>query len=242
MAASDDQQSFRSFSFDDELAKARWYHEDLKAGGWRELQNGVVKPPQLELAPTFWIKTFPDQEIPTKVLFKFDRLPLSAIQFTEVLSPRNTEHRRKWDKAFAGIEVLEEYPENGGHVTVTTVKVPRPLSDRETVLFTPPTKEIDWYGKSALHIVYINAWHASRPANERGFVRATNGGNFFILIPDENDPDNVCSVFGLSHNRFNGRMPNSNIEWLFARSVPKTFITFITSIVEGHKKFFLNKN
>ena len=226
--ASNDEQSFRSFSYDDELKKARWYHEDLQAGGWREVKMRNA---------TFWVKSFDDQAIPTKMLIKFD-VPFSAKQFTEVLSPKNMEYRKKWDKAFFANEVLEEYPENGGYIITNTREFPWPLSDREFVLFIPRTKEVDWYGKPAFHVIYINAWHSSRPANEGACVRGTNGGNFFIVIPDENDPDNACTVFGLSHNRFNGWLPKTNIEWLIARNVPKAFVRYFESLVEGEKMFF----
>lgn len=230
---SSNDESFRSFSYDDELAKARWYKEDLAKGGWRE----VKKLP----GATFWIKTFPNEEVPTKILVEY-HMPLSCEQFTEVLSPLNMEYRKKWDKAFVANEVLEEYPDDGGHVVTNRTELPWPFSDREFVLFIPPAKEVEWYGKRAFLVVYKNAWYPSKPANESSHVRATNGGQFFVVTPDERNPRNACVVFGLSHNSFNGFIPNSNIEWLLARTVPQTFIKFFDSIVEGHKLFFENKH
>ena len=195
-------ESFRSFSYDDELDKACWFKEDPAKGGWREAK----KLP----GSTFWIKTFPDKEMPTKTLFEC-HMPLSGEQFIEVMSPRNMEYRKKWDKVYVANEILEEYPDGGGHVIANKLPLLWPFSDREFVLFIPPAKEVEWYGKPAFLTVYKNLSHPSKPTSESSYVRVTNGGQFFIT-PDEKNPENACTVFGLSHNSFNGFIPHSNTE------------------------------
>lgn len=222
--------SFLSFSHDKEVTKARWYKDDLEIQGWR-----VIKERQ---GSTFWMKTFPGKNIPIKILFSYN-MPLSAEQFAQVFSPKNMEYRLKWDRAFVGNEILEEYPDNGGYVVSNRAELSWPLGDREFVLFIPPTKQIEWYGKPALLVACVNAWHPSKPVGR--YVRATNGGNFYIAIPDEKDPENKCTIFGLTHNNYNGWLPKTHIQWLLARSVPKAFTFFFECLAQGHKMFFANK-
>ena len=224
----------KSFSCEELLAKAKWYHEDLQKEGWREIHNEGDKA-------TFWIKNFPEEEIPTKVLVKY-QLPLSVQQFTEVSNPKNFEFRLKWDKAFVANEILEEYPDGGGYLLYNRIEMPWPLCDREFLLFTTPAIEVEWYGKQAYLIPYINASHKSKPANVGPYVRGTNGGQFVIATANESDPDHSCIIFGLSHNLYNGNVPSKGVAWLFARAVPKAFIKFYDNLVEGHEKFFAQKS
>ena len=63
----------------------------------------------------YWTKTFPDEEVPIKVLSLVD-MPLSAEMYVEVLHPRNQDKRDKWDKAFLDHEILETYSDNQGIV------------------------------------------------------------------------------------------------------------------------------
>ena len=234
MSAEDTIDYAKSFSCEEVLAKAKWYHDDLEKGGWREIYNERDKA-------TFWIKDFPEEEIRTKVLFKY-QLPLSAQQFIEVSSPKNIEFRLQWDKGLVDNEILEEYPDGGGYLLYNRVKMPKPFRDREFLLFTTPAIEMEWYGKQAYLIPYINASHKSKPANVGSYVRATNGGQFVIATANESNPDHSCSIFGLTHNLYNGNMPSKRMAWLIARSVPKTFIKFYDSVVEGHKRFFADKS
>ena len=53
-----------------------------------------------------WSKTFPKEEVPVKVLFKFENLPISAEKFAEMCHPVNMETRKKWDKAFGGLKLF----------------------------------------------------------------------------------------------------------------------------------------
>ena len=223
----------KSFSYEKVFAQAKWFHEDLQKGDWREIQKAENKS-------TFWIKTFPNEEIPTKVLVKY-QLPLSAQQFIEISNPKNLQFRRKWDKAFVDNEVLEEYPNNGGYLIYNRVEMPWPLNDREFLLYTTAAIEVEWYGKQAYIIPYINASHKSKPATEGPYVRGTNGGQFSVITADENDGDHACTVFALSHNLYNGYVPARHVEWMFARAVPKAFTKFFDSLIEGHKMYFEDK-
>ena len=222
----------KSFSCENVLAQAKWFHDDLQKGGWREIQKLENK--------TSWIKTFPNEEIPTKVLLKF-HLPLSAQQFIEISNPKNMELRCKWDKAFVDNEVLEEYPDGGGYLIYNRVELAWPLTDRDLVLFTTAGIEVEWYGKQAYLLPYINVSHRSKPANVGPYIRMTNGGQFIIATADENDPDHACTIFGLSHNLYNGYLPSRHMEWLLSRAVPKSLGNFYDSLVEGHKLFFADK-
>jgi hypothetical protein len=222
----------KSFSCEKVLAQAKWFYEDLQKGEWREIQK-------VDNKSTFWIKTFPNEEIPTKVLLKY-HLPLSAKEFCEVYNAKNMQFRVKWDTAFVDNELLEEYPDNGGYLAYNRVEMPWPLTDREFVAFITPPIEVEWYGKQAYLIAYMNASHKSKPANEGPYVRVTNGGQFYIITEDENDVNHACTIFSLSHNLYNGYIPAKHVEWLVARSVPKTVTKFFDSLVEGHKTFFSN--
>ena len=223
----------KSFSCEKVLAQAKWFHEDLQTGSWREIQKVQNKA-------TFWIKIFADEEVPTKLLMTF-RLPLSAQQFIEVYNPKNIKFRRMWDTAFADNEVLEEYPDSGGYITYNRVEMPGPLADRDFVLFTTAAIEIEWYGKQAYLVPFTNASHKSKPANEGPYVRATNGGQFLIVTEDENDPNHACSLFILTHNLYNGYIPAKVVEWMVARAVPRAFTKFFDDLVDGHRQFFADK-
>lgn len=67
-----------------------------------------------------------------------------------------------------------------------------------------------------------NASHPSRPEGEDGLVRAYNGGNFYLTIPDENENEEECRMFGLSNKLFKGWV--LDIEYLMGKLVPRGFI------------------
>ena len=220
---------FTSFSYDKEIEKARWFKEDLDNGGWKEIHNSP--------GAAYWQKTFPENQVPIKILMKFD-LPLSAESFMEMLNPQNIDLRKAWDRVFGDQEIVETYPGNQGHVFFIPVHTSWPLRDRSFMLFSPPTKEIDWFGKKAYILIQMNAWHSSKPAGADGRVRVTNGGNFFVIIPDETAPDSACTVFSLSNNNYNGWMPKRHIEGFVSRAVVSAFNRFFESVVEGYQKYF----
>ena len=117
-----------------------------------------------------------------------------------------------------------------------------PLWDRSFVLpYIPPPKEIDWFGKRAFIQIQKNAQHSSKPEGADGLVRATNGGNFIVIIPDENSPNSACTLFSLSKNNFNGWLPKKHIEWIIGRKVAASFNQFFASIVEGYERYFTQK-
>lgn len=190
----------------------------------------------------YWMKTFQDQEVPMETLFMLD-VPIPAKKAMELLSTDNLELRKKWDRAFLDHEILESYPD-GQCVTFVRLPVSWPLSDRSYVLFRPPAKQVDWYGQDAFLMIQKNAWHPSRPEGADGFVRATNGGNFTILIPDEKDLAGACKMFGLRNNNYNGWLPKSGhaMSFIISRALPASFNHFRECIVEGYNKYFKDDN
>lgn len=223
-------QSFRSFTYEEELKRAKWFKQDLETGtGWSEAYKGP--------GVSYWIKTFHEEEVPTKILFTFE-MPMPAESFVQLLHPSNQEIRNQWDEAFKEHATLEVYPDNGGYVTFMRAIASWPLTDRGFVLFIPPTKEVDWHGKQSLFVIQKDAWHPSKPEDEDGLVRATNGGNFFIITPSEKEPEAACKVFGLTNNNYNGWLPKTNMEWMLSRVVPRSFNKLRQDMIKGYRKYF----
>ena len=222
-------ESFRSISYDEKLQRAKWFKEDLDKGdGWTVAAN----------APgyTYWIKTFVGDEVPTKIVYMVD-MPFPAKVFVQLLDPRNLEARNDWDKAFVEHEIVEAYPD-GGYVTYMRALLSWPLKERSFVLYLPPGKEVDWYGKRAHFLLIKHGWHPSKPEGEDGLVRATNGGNFYVVLPEEKQPEAACRVFGLTNNLYNGWVPKTNMEWMQKRVVPRKFNQWRENMVEGYEKYF----
>ena len=147
--------------------------------------------------------------------------------------------RTKWDEAFKDFETLEVSPDKG-RILFARAALPWPLTDRGFVFFVPPTIEIDWYGKKSFAMFLKNASHPSKPPGEDGLVRATNGGNVYIAIPDEKEPQTKCQVFGLTNNNYNGWLPNTGIfiEWMVSRATPKVFHKLKQNAIEGYYKYY----
>lgn len=227
------EQSFSSSDFEKEVERAKWFKEDLEKGGW----NRRFKVPGRFDS---WSKTFREEECAVKVLFSFRDMPMPAEKFAEMVDPSNMEIRTKWDAAFKDLETLEIAPD-GARIVSTRIALSRPLTDRDMVLFVSPTREVDWYGKKSFAMFVKNASHPSKPVGGHGLVRATNGGNFYIVSPDENEPESKCQVFGLTNNNYNGRLPNARMEWLVGRSAPKVFRKLQKNAIEGYNKYFKNK-
>lgn len=249
------EQSLPSFDFEKQIERAKWFKEDLDKGeGWSE----AYKTP----ASTYWIKTFPGEEVPIKILFTYD-MPMPAEKFLQLLDPSNGESRHRWDDGFVDHEILEAF-DDGSFVTYVRSANPWPLSDRSFVLHYSPIKAIDWYGKQAFITVQENATHPSKPEGEDGCIRVYNGGNFFIAIPDENEPEVSCKVFSLSNNLFKGCFPSmqedehevsctglplllnnlfkgclsSIVEFLMAKLVPRGFDKLRVNMNKGYKMLY----
>ncbi|KAJ7319200.1 hypothetical protein OS493_036363 [Desmophyllum pertusum] len=218
-----------SLSYDKEIERAKWFKNDLEKGGWKQAHKSPGK--------IYWSKTFPDDEVPITVLSQVD-MPLSAEMYMEILRPEHQEKRDKWDQVFMDHEIVETYPDDQGVVKYMRLPLSFPLRDRSFILYFPPIKEIDWFGKRAFIEILKNAWHPSKPEGADGLVRATNGGNFNVIIPDETNPDATCTLFSLSKNNYNGCMPNKNIEWILGRKVSASFSLFLDNMIEGYKKYF----
>ena len=129
---------------------------------------------------------------------------------------------------------METLPD-GSAICYLPVRLSFPMSDRDIVLCNFPPKEIDWFGKRAFAIFNQNATHESKPAGANGFTRATNGGNFYIAIVDDQEPESKCEVFILSNNNLNGWMPSTEF---LGKKISKTVQEFRENIIEGHKKHF----
>lgn len=224
------EQSFPSLDFEKEVQRAKWFNEELKKGGWNQRYK---VPGEFDS----WSNTFPEEEVPIKTLYLFKALPLSAEKFAEMMHPSNMDIRIKWDKAFHDLETVEIAPD-GARIVFTRADLSWPITDRSFVLYVSSTKQIDWYGKKAFALFVKNSSHPSKPAGGDGLIRATNGGNFYIAIPDKNEPEAKCQVFGLTNNNYNGWLPNTCVEWLVGRKASKVFYTLRKSIVEGYKNHF----
>ena len=231
MARFDKEESFRSISYDEELERAKWFKEDLdKGSGWTVAGEGP--------GYTYWIKTIQGDDVPVKIVYFID-LPFPAKVFSQMLDPQNLKARNDWDKAFVEHEILEAYPEDGGYVTYMRALLSFPLRDRSFVLYLPPAKEVDWYGEKAIFMLIKNASHPRRPEGDDGLVRAKNGGNFYVVTPDEKQPEAACKIFGLTNNLYNGWIPKRT-EWMQRRIVPRKFNEWRDSVVEGYHKYFKN--
>lgn len=228
------EECFTPFSYHQEIERAKWFKNELDKGDWNEVHRSSDS--------IYWQKTFPHDEVPIKVLFMYN-MPFPAEKFLDLLNPINQDIRKKWDRACFDHKILETYPDGQGHIVSLRSPTSWPLWDREFVLFIAPYKEIDWFGKQAFYLVQKNAWHPSKPEGQGGLVRATNGGNFFVVIPDGKprdgkEPDATCKVFGLSNNNFNGWLPRKYIEFLVARSVSASFDLLRESMIEGYNSYF----
>ena len=83
--------------FEKQVEKAKNLKNDLDTGkGWTQRYNVTNEY-------NSWSKTFSDEEVPVKTLFQLENLPMSAEKFAEMMHPSNMEIRKKWDKAFAGL-------------------------------------------------------------------------------------------------------------------------------------------
>ena len=90
--------SYPSFDFEKEITRAKWFKEDLDKDGWREAYKGP--------SSQYWIKTFPDERVPIKILFTHD-MPMPAKLYSEMLHPSGNVDRNEWDSQFIS-EKLEE--------------------------------------------------------------------------------------------------------------------------------------
>ena len=116
--------------------------------------------------------------------------------------------------------------------------LPFPFTNRDFVIyFSPPYETSDWFGKKAYATFQRNATHSSRPAGVDGNVRASNGGNFTITIPNDEDPEHKSEMWLLTTNNYNGRISR---ECIIGRSAPKVFYPLRKSILEGYREYFSN--
>ena len=82
------------------VERAKQLKKDLDMGkGWTQRYHVLNEY-------NSWSRTFPEEEVPVKVLFKFENLSISAENFAEMCHPVNMETRKKWDKAFGGLKLF----------------------------------------------------------------------------------------------------------------------------------------
>lgn len=218
-----------SFDFETLIAQARWYKEDLEKGGWSKQGNypGFIA----------WTKSFPEEEVPVKVVFKFD-LAMPPEYVLKMLDPSTFDTRPKWDDVFKDVQVLESKV-HGEFVTYYRTAASWPVSSRSFVLLVSPIKEIDWCGKRCFIMFQKNAEHASKPLEEEECIRVYNGGNFLIAIPDDKEPTSKSQVFGLSTNIYNGWLPNW--EYLHGKIILKSIGKLAEKMVKGYHMLYREK-
>ena len=134
------------------------------------------------------------------------------------------------------MEILETFSDESV-IAYTIIEVSFPLANRDLVLHVSPPAKIDWFGRIAYAIFVRNATHASKPPGAQGLVRATNSGNFYISVQDDEEPGAKCDVFGLTNNNYNGWLPNKS-ECVIAPRATKAFYRFRESIIEGYNQYF----
>lgn len=96
MATEQPQQQVETSNIERLVERAKWFKEDLDTGkGWTQRYHVLNEF-------NSWSKSFPEEEVPVKILFKYENLSLPAEKYAEMVHPSNMETRKKWDKAFAG--------------------------------------------------------------------------------------------------------------------------------------------
>ena len=77
---------------EDAWEKAKLLKQDLDNGeGWTQRYH-------VQNEYNSWSKTFQNAEVPVKLLYRFENMPMSAEKLIEMLSPEKLELRQKWDK------------------------------------------------------------------------------------------------------------------------------------------------
>ena len=164
-------------------------------------------------------------------------MPFPGNVFCQLLDLQNLKARNDWDRAFVKREILEAYPEDGGYVTYMRALLSFSLRDRSFVLHLPPAKEVGCYGEKAIFRLIRDACHPAKPEGDDGLVRVQNGGNFYVVTPDEKQPEAACKIFGLTNNLYNGWIPEAHTEWIQRRIVPRKFNEWRDNVVEGYQIF-----
>ena len=212
--------------------EARFLKQDLDSGeGWTQRYHVLNEY-------NSWSKTFAKEVVPVKLLYRFENLPMSAEKFIDIMSPKKLELRQKWDKTTT-LEILEKLP-NGGCICRSVLDLSFPFSSRDYVLyFSPPYETSDWFGRKAFAIFFLDVEHSSRPAEADGIVRATNGGNFYVAVPDDDEPGHKCDAFMLSTNKYNGWIPTKS-ESMVTKKASKVFYNLRQCVLNGHSEYFKN--
>ena len=183
------------FSWEKELKRVAWFKEDLQKGVW----NTVKSLP----GATHYIKCFPEDPFPIKVLNEWE-LPIPASVASKVYW--NFEDRRSWDEIFSHHELVDT-SEDGGKIAVIPLKMSWPFSDREWVAKLRIKEFID---QRAWLVTMRNATHPSKP--ERNDV----------VRCDERNPREACRVLTLSTSNYDGVLPKLST-WFLGQKVSAAF-------------------
>lgn len=133
--------------------------------------------------------------------------------------------------------MLERLP-SGGCILRSVLHLSFPFSNRDYILYCSPPYELnDWFGRKAFGIFFLDSTYPSRPAGADGNVRATNGGNFYIAVQDEERPEHKCETFMLTTNNYNGWIPDKN-EWMVAKRAPRVFHQIRQCVIKGYNEYF----
>ena len=89
--------------------KARFLKQDLDKGdGWTQRYQIVNEY-------NSWTKTFPNEEVRVKLLYRFENMPMSAEKFIEMMSAEKMDLREQWDNT-TGASVAREYRDHRAFV------------------------------------------------------------------------------------------------------------------------------
>ena len=91
----------------------------------QDLDNGKGWTQRLHVPNEYnsWSKTFPDDDVPVKVIHRFENMPMSAEIFIEMMSPETMELRMKWDKSKGEYKYILRFLCCCGYPIITSVSV-----------------------------------------------------------------------------------------------------------------------
>ena len=98
--ASKDKNNKGEDDFKRNMERAKQIKEDF------ETQQGWTQQYHVLNEYNSWSKTFKGENVPVRILFQFENLPISIEKFAEMMHTKNMETRMKWDNAFAGLKMI----------------------------------------------------------------------------------------------------------------------------------------
>jgi len=194
------QQEFNPFSEADLERILREEKSSNQEEGWKFMSR-------TETAEV-WRKSEPDK--PVHLIKGFLWLPgVPPKAVVEMIN--NLELRRRWDRQFPVIDVIEQHPTH--RVVYWLVKMPPAVADRDIVQYISQRTD---ESTDTTTILYRNATHPSRP-ERRGIVRAETILSGTIVRPDSKDP-NSTRISILLQNDVKGWIPHFLVNAFAARA------------------------